>query len=419
MWRLARDKGLELGKVKIMQDLATVWGELPVIARVNLCRAVGVPGRVGSAPWVEITAKHQAALTPMLVDDTPGAPQPDTNPDDRNVQAGWSDGKPVYRASTAGHCMKELFLWRIGAGSEFPPRDDSYETEDKGMLGAREGSLHEGWIVQSLADQGYELAWTGKEQRELEKRFKRFVVKSHPDGMIRGKELGDTWHVLECKALNEDRFALWKTKGWDGFQNYAHQVSLEMYLSQAPSLFIVKNRNTGEMVKQVYDQPPINPTKILNKFSAIENLVETPMEGQPSCGDDAEWFWCPFFNIGKCDILSGKDAEVLEEVEDPAFEKILTAYRACKVGEKRIKVMMGALRTQIEDRMVQPRLRAGKFFVAWSTKTRKNFNLEGAKEALGDRAAEFEYESQYQELRVTGGPSDEELLGAETDAATS
>lgn len=392
-----------------------VWDSMEVIDRVNLCRSVSISGKIGSAPWEKVDVKNRGILVPLLLELDGEEPPKDTDPSDRSIHAAWSSGKPVYRASMAGRCIKELFLWRIGTGQSLTPRDEGYETTDKGVLAAREGERHETWLVQDLIEQGYELSWTGKEQRPLERRYKRYIVRSHPDGMIRGKELGDTWRVLECKALNEDRYALWLTAGWDAFPNYAHQVSIEMDLSSANAFFIVKNRNTGDSIKHLIDLPPINPKLIYRKFSLIEDIIEAAEEGiepaAPPCPGDAEWYFCPFFNIGKCDILQGKDAEELEEVDDPQFIGILRTYREAKEGIKQLTTTVDSIRTVITDRMVKERLRVGSFFVAYTQKERRGFNIPAAKQRLaelGDDPANFDKTSSYMELRVTGGKDDEE-----------
>lgn len=378
-----------------------IWNAMEVRDRVVLVRDTGkMSGQVGSASWEKIDPKQQNLIAEVLVgeDDEHG----DTNPDDRSIRMGWSEGKPVYRASMAGHCVKELWLWRTGVQPKTaepgPPRPMS-----AGLLGAREGSLHEGWIIEELGRQDYQLAWTGENQRELEKRFKRYVVRAHPDGMIRGKELGSEWRVLEAKALKQERWELWVRYGWDAFPNYAAQVSLEMYLAEAKAFYIVKNRNTGDMVKVKVDNFPVAPATILKKFSSIEDLCAANNEEGPECGAQAEWFFCPFFSLGKCDVLAKATPEELEEIDDPQFAGILEAYKLAQKSEKEVAEIKAGLRLKIEERMVKPKLKVNQFFVSLSERVRRSFNIPAAKDFIvahdGD-LTEFEGETHYEELRV-------------------
>jgi hypothetical protein len=397
-------------------EAGLVWDSMPVPARVALCSTTDtVPGRTGTAEWKNVWHGHKQILTAILVEDGEVGGKPNTDPQDRSIHAAWTDGKPVYRASMAGRCLKELFLWRIGTGDMLPRRDESSKTTNKGILAAREGTRHETWIVEDLLEEGYEIAWAGSEQREMERRYKRYIVRSHPDGMIRGLELGDEWHVLECKALNEDRYALWQSARWEGFVGYAHQVSIEMDLSGAPAYFIVKNRNTGESERLIVASPPIDPKIIYRKFSSIEDIVDAAEEGiepaPPECGENAEWYFCPFFSLGKCDILQGEGAEEIEEVDDPTFEGLLAAWKECKAAEKQLAEMMAGLRIQITDRMVAAKLKIASYFASYKQKERRGFNIPAAKqklEELGEDPAQFDKVTTYMELRVTGGPKAEE-----------
>lgn len=394
---------------------------MTVAERLVLCKkSEVVSGQAASASWDNVYAPSKAALIPLIIEmfETKDVPA-DTDPTDRSIHDGWSGGKPVYRASMAGRCIKELFLWRIGMGKQLPPRPDEKEVDaadlDAGQKAAKEGTRHEQWIIEDLAAQGYELAWTGEDQRELERKYKRFIVRSHPDGMIRGKELGEDWHVLECKALKEDNFKLWKEKGFESFQNYAHQVSIEMDLSQCPAFFIVKNRNTGDFEKFIFTEPPIDPKSIYRKYTTIENIIEATEEGiepaAPDCPEQAEWYFCPFFNLGACSILASHDAEEIDELEDPAFEEILREYKTAKKIEKQAKSTIDALKVTIKDRMFKAKLKVGAYFVAHSQRTKTGFDTNHAKAdlvELGKDLKDYEYSNSYMELRVTGGPKDEE-----------
>jgi hypothetical protein len=312
----------------------------------------------------------------------------------------------------AGHCTKELYLWRVGAGGEFDAGlDERDEYRDKGLLAANEGILHEPLMVQKLVDEGFEVTNTGENQDALEVRYKRFVVRSHPDGLIRGLELGTQWRVLECKALNEDRFNLWKSMGWSAFQSYAYQMSLEMYLAskkyETPvlGLFVVKNRNTGDTVRLLVDRYPVDPATIINKFSAIENLVES--EGLiPPCDPQAEWFFCPFLGKGHCDAVKGKSGDV-DVVEDVELEATFTEFRGVKLAMKELEAREAALKSFIKEHMVLgPAIRVGDFIAKLGTRTRRGFDIPAAKnfiEARGVDPTIFDKETTYEELRVTGG----------------
>lgn len=392
------------------------WTSLPIVARRALISTVipevsTEPLRFSSANWEKVPQWLQEALGPVLV--------PDTDNTDRSVHAGWSGGKPVYRASMSGHCMKELYLWRTGAGEGLDPSlstRDAYR--DKGLLAANEGNLHEDFMVAALREEGFEVQKAGDEQDELEIRYKRFVVRSHPDGLIRGLEIGPQWRVLECKALNQDRFEMWKSQGWAEFRNYAFQLSLEMYLAtkkyETPvlALFVVKNRNTGETIRALIDRPPVDPASIINRFSAIEDLVEKEGDA-PSCDKNAEWFWCPFLGKGACDAVKNRDGEVTI-LQDDSFGELLDRYDEIRERAKSVAAEQEGMKALIRERLVTgPALYVvgGKapHHVKLNERTRVGFNSNKAKEFIvnkGGDLSDFNTETHYTELRVTGGKSD-------------
>lgn len=390
-------------------NLAEEWANTPVVARVALITSViddvkTEDRRYGSASWDNVPERLQQLLAPILI--------PNTDASDRNVKAGWADGKPVYRASMAGRCVKELWLWRIGAGGEF---DSSQRDEyrDKGWLAAGEGNIHESLMVEALRGEGFEITGTGDDQEELELRFKRFVIRSHPDGLIRGMEIGPAWRVLECKALSEDRFNLWKSQGWSAFRNYAVQVSLEMYLAtkkyETPvlALFVVKNRNTGETVRALIDRYPIDPAQIINRFSEIENVVAA--QGGMDCDPDAEWYFCPFLGKGHCDAIKKKDGTVASQVDDPTLLGMIDRMKAAKRTIKEATDEASALRYLIRERMIEPVMRVGPYLAKVSVRTRRGFDIPAAKNFIESRNVDpsiFDKETTYEELRITGGTSD-------------
>ncbi|HET7713166.1 MAG TPA: hypothetical protein VFK94_01465 [Patescibacteria group bacterium] len=362
------------------------------------------PKRFGSAAWEKVPPALQEKLAPLLVDNTDSA--------DRTVRAGWSEGKPVYRASMAGRCLKELYLWRVGAGGTFGETEDQRdEYRDKGLLAANEGQLHEPLMVEALRREGFEITNAGDDQDQLEARYKRFVVRSHPDGLIRGMELGPQWRVLECKALNQDRFEMWRSMGWDAFRNYAFQVSLEMYLATKKygvpvlGLFVVKNRNTGETLRTLVDNYPVDPAFIINRFSMIENAVEAE-NYMPNCDPEAEWFFCPFLGKGQCDAVKGPKGEI-QIVEDPELVETLKEFKGIKAAIAELEARESALKAFIKEHMVLgPAISVGSFFAKLSERTRRGFDIPGAKawiEAHGGNVSEFDKETSYVELRVTGG----------------
>jgi hypothetical protein len=391
------------------------WNSTPVIARVALLKSVvddvkSEVGRYGAAQWDRVPPAYQKLLLPLFM-------PADTDSADRSVKDGWSGGKPVYRASMAGRCVKELYLWRVGAGAEFDRTKGNDPYRDKGELGAQEGTLHETWMVDNLRNEGFDVTKAGEgDQDELEVRYKRFVVRAHPDGLIRGLELGADTRVLECKALNQDRFSLWKTGGWDQFHNYAYQMSLEMYLASrkygtdTKGFFVVKNRNTGETLRTLVERPPIDPATIINKFSAIEDLIEAG-NATPYCPPEAEWWWCPFLGGGHCDAAKRtSDGTSVPVVDDPSFVALLTKFKRVKSDKKELEAEEAALRSLVVERMVVPAARVGDYFARISTRERIGFNIPGAKEwisAHDGNPADFDKKTSYEELRVTGGKVDD------------
>lgn len=144
-----------------------------------------------------------------------------------------------------------------------------------------EGNLHEGAVIERLREQGWIIS---RQQEELNKELTGFgvVVQTHPDGIIqwphRDKDSGiaiesDSPLLLEVKSMGDASFKDWKNRGWSNpglMQKYKWQVSVGMNILNMPLMFVVKNRNSGEMDTDFVRLPFYTWAEIVARITLVE-----------------------------------------------------------------------------------------------------------------------------------------------------
>lgn len=277
-------------------------------------------------------------------DTPPGEPSTDV---DGLIRADGSDDRPsvyiengvaVYRASAVGGPSHVLAAARAGI------RPASHTDRTKRYMA--EGNLHEPAIMAYVGTQGWLLEHIGADQAELDIPItSRIMVRCHPDGY--GTSMVEhpnaprgTRVIIEAKAMSDAVFSNYNRGGFDEFYRYAVQFSLEMIGSGLPGLFVVKNRNNGEIRWQVFTEPPISLADIRKRLLLIDKGAR---EGDLNpLNEKCTMFPCqyhflhdePTVDIVVDDIIDGLAQMVdearerrkqAEEVERRAREKLMLA----------------------------------------------------------------------------------------------
>ena len=165
----------------------------------------------------------------------------------------------IYRMSESGNCPKVLAARQLG----YEPVP---ETEASLRI-MRESSRHEGWVCEELESEGYAIT---DRQKELTIETPLLKLVGHIDGIA---DKDSTRQLLEIKALGRFTYAKYLREGLDAYPEYQAQVTCYAEALKLPILFVVKNRDTGEIIKTRLDKPPMLIDDILSKLNTVELYV--------------------------------------------------------------------------------------------------------------------------------------------------
>ena len=240
--------------------------------------------------------------------------------------------KPIYSISSIGYCPKVLSAQRL----KYKPTPQPKRL----AMSQDEGKMHEEFIVKHLEEEGLSIERGGqclkceklgydRKGIHLEWSFANFMLTGHMDGLVLADRDGIYFPelsqpnrkerpVCEIKTRSQAEYDRWLRQKWGGFTDNAYQLTAYMVLNRMihdfnsnkhmldpnyftrldqlgktlQSLFVVKNRNTGEMHEFVQIGTPINFTDILSKIDSIEYYVgrgelfpEEPNWGSPRCSE--------------------------------------------------------------------------------------------------------------------------------------
>jgi len=180
-----------------------------------------------------------------------------------------ANNKPIYRMSSAGKCPRALSAEQLGY--QATPAPSWLEQA------AEEGNWHEARIKSQLRKEGLEVFG---EQLEVKLEYDNFILLGHIDGkVLEGIEehysAGSL--LLEIKSMSQYQFDRWAKLGFNGFPNYAAQLTCYMAatgLNQA--LYIVKNRSSGYEQRQTITEYPTFLDDIVNKLEEVTACVQSP-----------------------------------------------------------------------------------------------------------------------------------------------
>lgn len=197
--------------------------------------------------------------------------------------------KPVYRASGIYQCPRHLSAIRLGVVGDPEPAyllmaaEEGTEQEHiiKRKLRAEGIEIIDGATVNGTDENGNEkpcpvcLKEFGDERfglhTEISSDSLPFRVVGHKDGEALEAIFK---RLLEVKTMSGFEFPRWEREGWDGFPEYANQVTV--YWSADgydEALYVIKNRSSGFTKKQYLSKPPRDIKDILSHITAVENWV--------------------------------------------------------------------------------------------------------------------------------------------------
>ena len=179
--------------------------------------------------------------------------------------------KPIYRMSSSGNCPRALCAGRLGYESEpAPPWLEQ---------AAEEGNWHEERIKAQLRKEGFEVF---SEQLEIKLEYDNFILLGHIDGKVM-EGIEEHYSIgtmlLEIKSMSQFQFDRWMKQGFDGFSDYAAQLTCYMAATGLDrAWYIVKNRSSGYENRKVIESHPANLDNIVAKMNSIEEWIAKNIE---------------------------------------------------------------------------------------------------------------------------------------------
>lgn len=231
--------------------------------------------------------------------------------------------KPIYRMSGIGTCPRALSAIRLNYKQEEVPV--WVETA------AREGNRHEIWIKEDLKLEGYSVY---DEQEEIYLETPSAKLVGHIDGKVCKLNEENSNKLLEVKSMSQYEFDRWMRGRFEEFTNYAAQITVYLAASELKeALYIVKNRSSGYIDKQIITAP-LDFTTILDNIEIIEEYVAkgelVPAEYNP------ENIYCKRCGFSSLCIPEGKPTII----PTPALFDASADFRKGKILEEEAKVLL-------------------------------------------------------------------------------
>lgn len=165
----------------------------------------------------------------------------------------------TYRISSLGQCPRMLSA--LALGYEMLPESPSLK------LAACEGERHEQWVIADLEEEGWQIT---KRQHEVKLSFPAFELVGHIDGVAQSN---GSEYLLEIKSLSRFRYRSFVSAGFQRFRDYACQITAYQKAVQLPIMYVVKNRDTGQLYNLELDKPPLNFEEIYESIMRTEIYV--------------------------------------------------------------------------------------------------------------------------------------------------
>lgn len=237
--------------------------------------------------------------------------------EDNRPPAYWEDGELIVRCSAAGGCLWELIACAQGyTPSAFPKMLRKAFQEGKEAEPKVVGYLRElGWRVEGQQKEGHLRA------------APNLKIRYHPDGIGGPYEPDMVDHVIEIKAFGK---ALWRQFLLGGVRNtipeYQWQMSIMMIAEGKPGVWVIYNKETGEIQYEWVEEPPIPRHAIVQKMSNLVDSLNDDLSERPC--DTPDHFPCRFFALrpSNDDVADTLDPSMIgaeEEFDELARELLM------------------------------------------------------------------------------------------------
>jgi len=302
----------------------------------------------------------------------------------------------IYRMSEAGGCPRALAAARL----DYDPIPDR---RDPSLL-FKEGRRHEIHIAEDLAEEGYELedagecmqcrdefGETGIGGHHIEINTPLIRLLGHVDRYL---IIGDRRYPCEFKSMGLFPFQKFMKEGLTGYPGYQAQVACYIGFSQAPALYVVKNRDNGKMDRftipygkeilegHTVQHIPITLDQIIDKLNLVEAFVRT---GELPDGVEAtECQWCSFRFL--CSEGTG-ETEEKESMPETTETELMEAADLWKEGKKQEAEAKGNIEFAkgifLQHAQSKPKFRVGGVSVSYSgSRTRKTLDEKMLRELV-------------------------------------
>jgi len=245
---------------------------------------------------------------------------------------------------------------------------------------AREGALHEKAVIDNLG------SVTDTQQEVTIPILKDVSIVGHIDGIWGGS-------VLEVKSMGKDPYKAWIEKKWDtpGYvQKYKWQVSCYMHALNLGLVFVVKNRDNGEVKMEYVDEPFYGLDEIMGRVLEIEKWVR---RGELPDECSVSQYPCPFYYL--------EQQKSLELMEDAVLDDLAVMLEEARVAEKAAKERVRVARVSIEDSLGErDRVETEKTKVTRYSQKRKRLD-EDKMRGDGVEVDKYYVETLYKGVRVT------------------
>lgn len=269
----------------------------------------------------------------------------------------------TYTASEIGNCTTALVARQLGYKPGGPSAklqkayDQGHENEQR---------ILEAW---EMLDESYEL--TSDHGLEIEKEAQHvlgqpkvrlvldpeFQVVAHLDGV--GYIDNEGFNVLEAKAFAPSTFATWQRKGFEAFDKYAWQVSVQIEASGLPCRFIVGVKDEDGVVQEVHEtlvrDAPYSVEQIRARIMEAEAWV---MAGQvPDCITPS--YPCSF------SYLPQHPEREVEQVNNEELRLLAEEYYTISQEIKDLEAKKAGLKPKLQALLTDEAVDVGGYEVKW------------------------------------------------------
>lgn len=306
----------------------------------------------------------------------------------------------VVRASALGSCMWELIAAAQGHERNAVPEalqakfDQGHDWEPKVL-----GRLRElNWkLNDELAQQEGALRVGGNR-----------IVRLHPDA-IGEPSLMEGARVIEVKAFAASTYDKAQRHGVQAtFHEYEWQLSAMMHAYRLPGVWVVVNKETGELHFQYVDKPIVPLSEIVKRVKAIYEgaLGEDIATTERPCEQPAQWP-CRYLHLRPEPERKEREALAVPVEHVAAFEAAVVNYDSCRRAEAEAKATKEKARNALraiaakfaEDGKPAPALRTESYRVGWVTSNRKRVDHR-AMEADGIDVDSYSTETTSESIQV-------------------